>query len=57
MSIIFKVQKNEKYGDYRVGEYIDGELWQEHEGNWTKENAVKAKNHLLKTEGLTFFGL
>ena len=36
--VTFKVEKNEKYGDYRVNQYINN-VWEN--GNWSKNKAEK----------------
>ena len=53
----YKVVKNEKYGDYRVEQYVNDEWENEFDGNWTKAEANKNKKYLEKNEGLEFFQL
>ena len=45
--VTFAVEKNEKYGDFRVVEYFDGEWNNERDNNWTKEKANQVKRALL----------
>lgn len=37
--VVYKVEQNKKYGDFRVVKYING-IWEnEFDGNWTKGQA------------------
>lgn len=40
-TIIYKVEQNEKYKDFRVVKYVNGEWKNEFDGNWTKYKATK----------------
>jgi Ser/Thr protein kinase RdoA (MazF antagonist) len=37
----YKIEKNEKYGDFRVVEYLNGEWNDEFDNNWNEEHAKK----------------
>jgi hypothetical protein len=39
--LTYKVEQNEKYGDFRVVEYINGEWNNEFDGNWSEPKANK----------------
>jgi len=39
--VTFKVEKNEKYGDYRVNQYINNVWENQRDGNWSKNKAEK----------------
>lgn len=44
--VTFKVEQNEKYGDFRVVKYLNGTWLNERDGNWTKNKAEqKAKEY------------
>jgi hypothetical protein len=45
----FTVEKNERYGDHRVVEYVDGEWNNERDNGWSKYQAEKLKTNLTKT--------
>ena len=53
--ITYKVEKNEKYGDYRVNKYLNGKMVNQRDGNWTKEEAEnKAEQYRILTTGGTY---
>jgi len=37
--VTFKVSQNEKYGDFRVDKYLNGEWVNQRDNNWTKKQA------------------
>lgn len=39
MGVTFKVEKNEKYGDYRVNKYLNGVWINQRDNNWSKKKA------------------
>jgi hypothetical protein len=39
MEVTFKVEKNEKYGDYRVNKYLNGVWINQRDNNWSKRKA------------------
>lgn len=41
MAVEFKVEKNKKYGDWRVAKYVDGEWYNERDGNWSRSEAER----------------
>jgi hypothetical protein len=41
-NITFKIVKNEKYGDFRVQTFIDGEWENENDANWNEKQAKEA---------------
>jgi len=53
--VTFKVEQNEKYGDFRVVKYLDGVWVNERDGNWSKHKAEEiARNYRkLYKQGLT----
>jgi len=53
--ITYKVEKNEKFGDYRVNKYLNGIWVNQRDNNWSKNKAEeKAKLYKELTEiGLT----
>tara|TARA_R110001583_G_scaffold174017_10_gene328275 strand:+ start:812 stop:1045 length:234 start_codon:yes stop_codon:yes gene_type:complete len=46
IQVTFAVEKNEKYGDYRVVEYFDGEWNNERDGNWQEGTATTIRDRL-----------
>lgn len=40
-TVTYKVEQNEKYADFRVVKYVNGEWSNEFDGNWTKYKANK----------------
>ena len=45
-NVTFKVEQNEKYGDFRVVKYLKETWLNERDGNWTKNQAEqKAKEY------------
>ena len=44
----FKVEKNQKYGDWRLVEYTDGQWSNEWDDNWTKAEANKLLENVMK---------
>ena len=44
----FTVEKNERYGDHRVIEHINGEWNNERDNNWSKSQAETLKSDLTK---------
>lgn len=44
----FTVEKNERYGDHRVVEYVGGEWNNERDNGWSKSQAEKLKRNLTK---------
>jgi len=56
--VTFKVEQNEKYGDFRVVKYLNGIWLNERDGNWTKSKAKqKAKEYReLASKGITTMG-
>ena len=55
MSITYTVEKNKKYGDYRVQQTVNGEWENEFDSNWTKAQAEKIAQRLHDSSGLEFF--
>ena len=47
--VTFKVEKNEKYGDFRVVKYVNDQWCNERDNNWTKR---EAEEQLKKYENL-----
>lgn len=45
----FKVEKNERYGDYRVHEYFNGEWNNQIDNNWSESQANKIKDYLQRS--------
>ena len=44
--VTFKVEQNEKYGDFRVVKYLNGIWLNERDGGWTENKAEqKAKEY------------
>jgi len=39
--VTYKVERNEKYGDFRVAEYRNGVWTNERDNNWSKAKAEK----------------
>lgn len=37
--VTFKVEKNERYGDFRVVKYVNNQWYNERDNNWTKKEA------------------
>ncbi len=44
LNIEFKVEKNRDKENFRVDEYIDGELYKGHDYDWTENQAIAFKN-------------
>jgi hypothetical protein len=45
-NVTFKVEQNQKFKDFRVVKYLNGEWLNERDGNWTKKQAdKKAKSY------------
>ena len=41
MKVEYKVEKNKKYGDFRVAKYVGGEWAYEFDGNWSEAKAKR----------------
>jgi hypothetical protein len=41
MELTYKIERNKKFGDYRIVKYIDGKWDNEFDGMWTKYKAEK----------------
>ncbi len=56
--VTYKVEQNEKFGDFRVHKYLNGEWWNERDGNWSKGKAQSvAKEYRATTaKGLPTMG-
>lgn len=54
-NVKFKVEKNAKYGDFRVNKYLNGTWLNQRDNNWTKNQAEqKAKQYrALANKGIT----
>lgn len=48
LEITYKVEKNEKYGDYRVVKYVNGVWNNERDCNWSKSKAAKIATEYRK---------
>lgn len=42
----YTVLKNEKYGDYRVDVFVNGEWVDQYDSGWSKQQANKKKDRL-----------
>jgi serine protease inhibitor len=58
MSVVYKVEQNKKFKDFRVVKYFNGEWINERDGNWTKNKAEqKAKEYReLTKKGIKTMG-
>jgi hypothetical protein len=47
-NVKFTIEQNEKYGDFRIVLYLNGEWFNEFDNNWTKEQAEE----IVKQRGI-----
>jgi len=55
MSVEYKAELNEKYGDWRVHEYINGEWNNGRDNNWSQgfaENKAKKLNEFVEANNI-----
>lgn len=57
-TVTFKVERNVKYGDFRVVKYLNGVWINERDANWTKRQAEKAAKtyRVLAAKGVRTMG-
>ena len=57
LAVTFKVNKNEKYGDFRVDKYLNGEWVNQRDNNWSKKQAeIVAQKYRVASVTYTTMG-
>ena len=57
LAVTFKVNQNEKYGDFRVDKYLDGKWVNQRDNNWSKKQAeIVAQKYRVASVTYTTMG-